>query len=225
MATEGDGVFSIEYPLGHRLYTSKGWINDVRVSPLGDKVAFAEHPIYGDDAGQVVVVETSGKARVLSRGWGSLEGIAWHPKEREVWFTAARSGVERALMAVDMNGRTRQVAQIPGGMQLRDIAAASGKVLIARATQRMIMFLGDLNKQSVEDISWLDWSRPVSMTPDGKNILFDESGSGGGKQYSVFIYRTAARSAERIGDGRAMDLSKDDAGRSQHRRTMRPSCR
>jgi hypothetical protein len=73
----------------------------------------------------------------------------------------------------------------------------------------MSMLRGDLNGKSTQDISWLDWSRAVAISADGQRILFDESGQGGGSQYSVFIYDARKRSSERLGDGRALDLSPD----------------
>jgi hypothetical protein len=111
-------------------------------------------------------------------------------------------------MAVDMNGRLRQVAQIPGGMLLRDISA-SGDVLISRATSRMSMFWGNVDGNSPQDISWLDWSRAVAISADGRRVLFDETGQGGGSRYSVFLYAADKRSSDRLGEGRAIDLSND----------------
>ena len=113
-------------------------------------------------------------------------------------------------MAVDMNGRLRQVAQIPGGMLLRDISPA-GNVLISRATSRMSMFWGSVDGSSPRDISWLDWSRAVAISSDGKRVLFDETGQGGGSRYSVYLYDADKKSSERLGDGRAIDLSGDGA--------------
>lgn len=208
VVTQGNSAWSVEFPAGRKIYTSSGWISSARVSPHGTEVAFLDHPLKGDDAGLVVVVNSSGEAHVLSSGWGSVLGLAWDPSGREVWFTGARSGANRGLMAVDLRGRVRQVAKVPGDLQLKDIAP-SGKVLIAHSTQHMTMFLGNLNDKSERDISWLDWSRAVAITQDGKAVLFDESGEGGGKQYSIYLYRTETRSSERLGDGRAMDLSDD----------------
>ncbi len=111
-------------------------------------------------------------------------------------------------MAVTLNGRTRQIAQIPGGMELMDIAR-SGEVLIARTTPHMSMLLGNLKKNSARDISLLDWSHAAGIAQDGKRILFDESGEGGGKRYSVYLYDDQTRSSKRIGEGRAMALSPD----------------
>jgi DNA-binding winged helix-turn-helix (wHTH) protein len=202
-------TYMIEYPAGHTIYHSLAWIDDVRLSPDGKQVAFAEHPILGDDAGQVALVDAeTGRSRVLSAGWESLAGLAWNASKKEIWFTAAHSGVERSLMAVTLDGRTRLVAQSPGGMQLRDVGP-SGKVLINRSNQHMAMFSGALPEVSEQNISWLDWSHAVAISADGNAILFDESGAGGGAGYSTFVYSNRAQSPQRIGAGRAMDLSED----------------
>jgi eukaryotic-like serine/threonine-protein kinase len=208
LVTKNKSGRSVEFPAGRKVYGSNGWITSPRISPRGDEVAFLEHPLIGDDAGQVVIVNSSGASRILSSGWGSAVGLAWHPSGREVWFTAARSGANRGLMAVDLRGHVRKVATVPGDLQLKDIAH-SGKVLVAHTAQHMTMFLGNLNVKAERDISWLDWSRAVAISRDGKAVLFDESGEGGGKQYSVYLYRTETRSPERLGEGRAMDLSDD----------------
>jgi DNA-binding winged helix-turn-helix (wHTH) protein/Tol biopolymer transport system component len=210
LVTANEGMYSVEYPPGKTLYASSEWIDDLRVAPQGDRVAFVKHPVPMDDGGDVVVATRDGHSRVLSAGWESIQGLAWRPDEREIWFTAARSGVDRSLMAVDMNGRLRQIAQMPGGMLLRDISA-SGDVLISRATSRMSMFWGNVDGNSPQDISWLDWSRAVAISSDGKRVLFDETGQGGGSHYSVFLYDADKRSSDRVGDGRAIDLSSDGA--------------
>jgi hypothetical protein len=208
LLTYADGKYGIEFPPGHTIYSSPFWINYPRVSPEGDRVAFLEHPVPGDDAGRVVIVDTAGRSRTLSDGWESIDGLAWQPHSHEIWFTAARSGVDRILMAVDEHGRTRQVAQIPGGMLLRDISP-SGDVLISRASSHMTMLHGDLDTKVSRDISWLDWSTPAAISSDGKRVLFDESGQGGGSRYTVYLFHADTGAAERVGEGRPLDLSED----------------
>jgi DNA-binding winged helix-turn-helix (wHTH) protein/Tol biopolymer transport system component len=208
LVVANEGMYSVQYPPGKTLYRSSNWIDDLRVAPHGDRVAFVKHPVPMDDGGDVVMAGVDGRSRILSAGWESIEGLAWHPAEREIWFTAARSGIDRSLMAVDMKGRLRQVAQIPGGMLLRDISPA-GDVLISRATSRMSMFWGNMDRSAPQDISWLDWSRAVAISYDGKRVLFDETGQGGGSQYSVYLHDAEKRSSDRLGDGRALDLSGD----------------
>ncbi|MBV9406640.1 MAG: hypothetical protein JO211_14945, partial [Acidobacteriaceae bacterium] len=202
------GTDTVEFPEGHPVYRSSGWISDLRVSPAGNEVAFLEHPLRTDDAGQVVAVDRSGRSHVLSAGWGSTDGLAWHPATDEVWFTAARSGIDRVLMAVNRRGRTRQIAQVPGGMRLLDVSA-TGQVLISRNTSHMLMLFGKLHESAARNISFLDWSCVAAISRDGQQVLFDESGAGGGQRYSVYLYTAQTQSSERLGDGRAMDLSAD----------------
>ncbi len=200
--------YSLEFPPGRRLYTTNHWISDARVSPHGDAVAFFEHPIPADDAGDVTLVDTTGRSRVLSSGWASAEGLAWSASGNEVWFTAARSGLERQLMSVDLAGRTHQVMRTPGSLDLEDISK-SGKVLLARSSERMSMSLVNMKQGSIQSVARFDWSRAAAISADGDSVLFDESGEGGGKGYSVYLFHARTHAFDRIGDGRAMDLSPD----------------
>src|SRR4029077_12841352 len=67
------------------------------------------------------------------------------------------------------------------------------------------------------DLSWLDYSYPADLSPDGKTFLFDEEGVGGGVQYgttkeltyAVYIRNTDGTPAIRLGDGVADALSPD----------------
>jgi DNA-binding winged helix-turn-helix (wHTH) protein len=207
--TEEGSFYAIQYPPGQTLYRSTARLSDLRICPNGKRIAFAEHPVPLDDGGRVMIVDVSSKEpRAISSGWESIEGLAWPPSERELWFTAATSGIDRSLMASTFDGRIRTVAQMPGGMELRDISP-SGNVLIDRSSERMTMTLGSLNRAVQEDISWLDWSRAIAISDDGETVLFDESGGGGGAAYSVFIDRIGSETPRRIGSGRAMDLSPD----------------
>ncbi|MBV8093935.1 MAG: winged helix-turn-helix domain-containing protein [Acetobacteraceae bacterium] len=201
--------FAVQYPVGHRLYQSSQWLSDLRVSPNGKQLVFAEHPAPMDDAGHIALLDAaSGQRLVLTQDWGSLGGLAWNPSGTEVWFTAAHSGVEKSLWAVNLNAQTRLVSKVPGGLELRDISR-SGQILITRSSAHMTMLLGDRAHSPEQDISWLDWSRAAAISADGNTVLFDESGSRGGAGYSVFIRRRGSSSSERVAPGRAMDLSSD----------------
>jgi len=204
-----NSLYSVEFPLGHKIYSSPHALTNLRISPGADYLAFTEHPIPHDDAGKVMLFSlSSGAASILSPGWESLEGLAWAPSGKEVWFTAAREGTERQLYAADLQANLRSVAQMPGGMQLRDISP-SGNVLINRSSQRMKMVLADIDHDSTQDISWLDWSSAKELSADGKFVLFDESGTGGGTGYSVFLLEIGKSTPVRLSSGRAMALSSD----------------
>jgi len=199
---------TIEFPRGRKVFQSSGWLSDVRVSPTGKQVAFIEHLIRSDDAGNVMVIDSAGNSRTLAGGWASADGLAWVPSGREVWFTAARSGAIRSLYAVSLAGRVRPAGSFLGILTLHDISR-SGRVLISREQPR-VMMAGILNGGSrEEDLSWFDFSHAADISEDGGVILFDETGEGGGAHHAVYIRRSGASSAMRIGDGFAMALSPD----------------
>ena len=155
-----------------------------------------------------MVASAAEGARCLSAGWESILGLAWQASGEEVWFTAATSGIDRKLRAVNLRGQVRQVAEMPGGMVLWDINRA-GDVLIARPNSRLAMLSGSLRKGAARDVSLFDWSRSVAISADGRSVLFDESGEGGGRKHGAYLYDLDCNQAERIGNGRALDLSTD----------------
>lgn len=199
---------TIEFPLGKTIFRSAGWLSDIRISPSGKEVAFIEHLIWGDDAGNIMMIDATGASRTLAGGWASADGLAWAPSGREVWFTAARTGSIRLLYAVSLAGKLRPAASFLGPLTLHDISRA-GRVLLSREQLR-VMMSGILNGGAREkDLSWFDFSRAAAISEDGRVILFDETGEGGGAHHAVYIWRSDASSAMRVGDGFAMALSPD----------------
>ncbi|HWC64683.1 MAG TPA: protein kinase, partial [Thermoanaerobaculia bacterium] len=206
----GNGL-QLEYPPGKVLYRTAGWIANARVSPDGSHVAFLDHPIPNDDGGSVAVVDRQGRRTVLATGFQSAEGLAWSPRGREVWFTAATSGVNLELSAVTLDGKQRLIDRIPGFLYIHDVSR-DGKVLATRESWRVGLF-GKLAGDGKErDLSWLDWSLAADISPDGKAILFGEAGQGGGKGYSTYLRRAGENAAVRLGEGVPQSLSPD--GRS-----------
>ncbi len=198
----------LEFPLGKVLYETAGHISFPRLSPKGDWIAFLDHPLPADDRGTVAVVDLAGKKRTLSGEFESVEGIAWSPSGREIWFTAATSGLSRALYAVTLSGRQRVVARIPGGVKIHDMAR-SGRVLLARDTWR-IGILGLPPGESKErDLSWLDGSFASDLSADGKTLLFEEQSEAAGPNYVVCLRKTDGSPAVRLGEGGAQALSPD----------------
>jgi eukaryotic-like serine/threonine-protein kinase len=198
----------IEYPIGKVLYRTAGDITHLRISPRGDGFAFLEHPVRGDDGGMVRWVDLHGVTRDLTGWWASAVGLAWSPSGREVWFTASQSGVRRALYAVTVSGALRQIAVMPGALMLFDISR-SGRVLLSLDRERM-MIQASLNGQPKEsDATWFDWSHAQDISPDGKWMLFDETGEGGGPNHGVFLRNAVNNSVVRLGDGKALALSPD----------------
>ncbi|MGB7265106.1 MAG: winged helix-turn-helix domain-containing protein, partial [Terracidiphilus sp.] len=198
----------LEFPVGHVLYETTGWISHPRVSPQGDQVAFLDHPTDMDDRGVVSVVDLAGRKRVLSSGWESEEGLAWSPRGNEVWFSAAEAGLQRRIYAVDLQGNLRMTFRAPGGVTLEDIAP-DGRLLITRDEQRagiMALAPGDTRER---DLSWLDWSLPVALSPDGKQVVFDEEGEQGGPAYTVAVRDLRGTPPVPLGQGMAGGFSPD----------------
>ncbi len=205
---EVNGRKRLEFPLGKTIYEADGWIGNLRVSPKGDLVAFIDHPQPRDDGGSIFVVDTAGKKKDLSDGWDSIQGVAWSPKADEVWFSATRTGGDRSLYAVDLSGKVRLLARVPGELTLLDVSR-DGTVLLTRGNDRAGMIGLAPGEAKERDLSWLDWSVPSSLSPDGRMILFQEAGEGGGPKYAIYIRKTDGSPAIRLGEGSGMALSPD----------------
>jgi dipeptidyl aminopeptidase/acylaminoacyl peptidase len=198
------------------LYETGGWVGHPRISPKGDLIAFADHSIQADDGGAVATVDMKGNKKVLTKEWYTLQGIAWSPSGDEIWFTASRSGIDRSMYAVTPDGKERLVARMPGTLMLLDIWK-DGRILLNRASWRRELigiFAGDTRER---DLSWLDYSYPSELSADGKSLLFDEEGMGGGLAYghngglayAVYLRNTDGTPAVLLGEGSAMSLSPD----------------
>jgi Tol biopolymer transport system component len=202
------GKRRLEFPLGRLLYETSGWISHPRVSPDGRKVAFLDHPTYDDDAGVVAVVDLAGQRNVLSSGWESEEGLAWSANGKEVWFSAARTGLQRQIYAVDLAGRLRLAFRALGGVTVQDIAS-DGRVLVTRDEQRAGIAGEARGATREQDLSWRDWSLPQDISRDGKTLLFDEQGEQSGPNYIVAMRDLNGSAPVALGEGMAGDFSPD----------------
>jgi eukaryotic-like serine/threonine-protein kinase len=198
----------LEFPVGTVLHQGNTWLSDARVSPSGDSVAFIEHPLIGDDSGSVAVVDLHGVSRTLSSGWACVGGLAWSPGGKEVWFTAARTGNNRAVHAVSLSGKQRLVARAAGALVLQDISPA-GLVLVARDHPRIGVSALAAGESSERDLTWLDDTVAHDITADGSAVLLDETGEGGGQRHSVYLRKLDGSPPVRLGDGFAIRLSPD----------------
>jgi len=205
---EVGGMTRVECPIGKVLHQSAGWQSSLRVSPDGTRIAFLDHPWRGNDAGNVAVVDMEGHFEVLSSGWSSAQGLAWSPDGREVWFTAFRAESSRTLYAVTLDGTLRAVFQTAGHLNVADISR-QGQVLVVHGNNRMRMQLLGASEGRVQDLTWLDWSLARDITPDGKTVLFDETGVGGGEFHSVYIRDADGSPAIKLGEGVNPRLSPD----------------
>ncbi len=198
--------YRIEYPIGHVLYQSGGWISHIRFSPTADQIAFMDHPALWDNRGSICVMDLAGKRTILTSGWNSEEGLAWGPDGKEIWFTAVEDGRGRGLFAVNMRGRIRHLLDLPGIM-LQDVLS-DGRVLVSMNTERLAMATTARDGKAV-DLSWHDWSVAKDISPDGESILFEDSGEAVGPRYEVAIRNINGDPPVRLGEGSAGGLSPD----------------
>ncbi len=203
------GKNRLEFPIGKVIHESPGWISNPRVSPDGDRVAFIEHPQPGDDSGGVHVINRQGTDKILADNFLTVEGLAWAPDGKEIWYTSSTNvGNGRSLNAVTLSAHDRIIARVPASLQLEDISQ-NGLVLLSRQSWRRELsgLIAGMSKE--EDFSWLDYSFPAELAADGKRLLFDEEGVGGGGGYSIYLRKTDEESAVRLGDGESVSLSPD----------------
>jgi Tol biopolymer transport system component/predicted Ser/Thr protein kinase len=204
------GQSRIEYPLGKVLYETAGWIGDLRFSPKGDRLAFVDHNLLGDDGGTISVVDLNGKKSDLTRRWASAVGAAWSPAGNEIWFTATATGFSRSLRGVSLAGEERELLSAPGTLTLHDVGPG-GRALISRDALRAGAIGMAPGESKERDLSWQDWTVPTDISDDGKTMLFIEAGEAGGGDYAVFTRDTNGTSAVRLGQGSAYALSPDGA--------------
>jgi eukaryotic-like serine/threonine-protein kinase len=197
----------IEYPIGHVLYQSKGWISHLRFSGQADKIAFMDHPALWDDRGSVLLTDLSGHLSALTPEWESEDGLAWSADGKEIWFTGVEKGVNRDLVAVSMSGRIRTILDLPAGMTLEDVAP-DGRVLVSLDRERLAMATAARNGKPV-DLSWHDWSIAKDISRDGQSVLFEDSSEAAGSHYSVAIRKIDGTPPVQLGEGSAGGLSPD----------------
>jgi hypothetical protein len=203
----------LEFPLGHVLYDPGPGVrlDYVRFSRQGDLIGFMESEPDVSVAVPVAVsvVDRKGNHRVVSRGWETARGIAWHPLTGEIWFSARESGESSqglSLHAVSLAGKHRVVARVPGILVMQDISR-DGRVLIHQAQWPTSMICLPPGAPREVDLSWFDFSYGRGLSDDGKTILFDEGGIAAGGKGGVYVRGTDGSPAVHLGEGYALALS------------------
>jgi Tol biopolymer transport system component len=204
-----DGHFRIEYPVGHIVYgPTTDWLTNVRVSPKGGWIAFAEHPTFGDSAGNVVMVDSSGHKRNLSPRQSAIQEVHWTPSGKEVWFTSAQETTKFQLWAADLSGHTRVVDRIPATPTLYDIAR-DGRVLLGQNIFQILAYARGPGQDREHEVTIQNWSDAVAISPDGQQVLLVEEGANSGPDYDIYVRGSNGAAPVRVGDGVGYDFSPD----------------
>jgi hypothetical protein len=198
----------VELPIGTTLFETDGWISTLRFSPKGDTLAVLHHPIENDDRGTVELIRVDGSQTVLTEPFWSADGLAWLPSGEELWFAAAKQSGARAIYGVTLGGEVRRIYQAPGPLSLLDIDH-EGRVLIRSDDPRSRMMAFSANDGRGVELSWFDASLPVSLSADGRMLLFMEGREAAGSEIQVFLRSTDGSPATHLGEGIAFALSPD----------------
>jgi hypothetical protein len=206
-----DGRFRLEYPLGTVVHDTTGWFSQVRVAPSGKQIAFFEHPVAGDNAGDLKVLEPGRPPKTLVSALNSAGSLVWRPDGTEIWYGGTAAGEGAGLIySVTLEGRVRVVYQTLGWPALYDFSQ-SGEALIGRMKPRLRLQTGTRAARGTDtvELSWLDWSLARDISPDGSMALFDETGPGVMHGAAVYVRNTDGSPAIRIGEGVGMGFSPD----------------
>jgi WD40 repeat protein len=193
----------LEYPLGTKLAT--GIFNRPRISPDGRLVAVLDVRLPEAEV-DVTTIDREGKRRVLSPGWRLALSPVWSSKGDEIWFSAGDS-FPQTILAVDLEGKTRQLLRIPPTVLLEDVSR-DGRVLLKRQDNRQGILCQPPGETAERDLSWFGYSELADISRDGKLVLFTEGGVGPTKA-ETYVRKTDGSPATRLGEGTAVAFSPD----------------
>lgn len=203
---------NLEFPIGTVIYgvTEGRWLSNVRVSPRGDSLAFLEHPVEGDDAGFVEVVDLNGRKKVVGRLWLSVRGLAWDPSGNSLWFSASESHEERerprSVYRSTLSGELQQVAAESGDLTFHDVSS-EGALLVTRDVERYEI-LANISGVA-RDLSWLDFSRADDLSMDGRSVLLTVEGEAASADYEVYLRNIDGSPPVKLGEGYGSAISRD----------------
>jgi len=207
LARETETGYQIEYPQGTVLHRGTGFVSGLRVSPSGEYVAFVDHPNVIDSGGILTAVDRSGRAKALAN-FGVAFNLAWSPNGEEIWVSGAVAGMREDLWAVTLNGRRRLLLRQPASTEIQDVSR-DGRVLITNVEMRQRMFYRGPSDSRDRELTWLDWSMPTDFSPDGKYVLFSETGQGAGDSPTIYLRETIGTPAVKLGAGTIATFSPD----------------
>jgi Tol biopolymer transport system component len=207
-----NGKYRLEYPIGKALLDKQAYpFRGMRVSPDGSRVAFGHY--HNGTAIGLTIVDRDGKQQFLGDVSGQIPEVVdpilnWSPDGREIWFRSYDPKEWGTIYAIDLKGRRRTVARLPGHVTIYDIAR-DGRLLL-RTDTRQVGILGLARGETAErDLSCLDASNLRGISDDGRVIAATIIGESGGPNGSVYLRKTDGSPPIRLGDGAATALSPD----------------
>jgi hypothetical protein len=199
------GSDQLEYPVGTILDKTTGYFGDIRISPDGKSVAYSDHPAWGDNRGGVSIVDHTGRKTVLVRDLEAIQGLAWAPGGKEIWYTDLRGG-QGMVCAVDLAGNMRVAHSTIAYVELFDIAP-DGRLLLGRHQPE---------KETLALLAGFDAPRTLlipgeaslsrCITADGSALLVMNHST---HDYDTFLVRSDQPGAVRLASGDGTGISPD----------------
>ncbi|HEX4825878.1 MAG TPA: protein kinase [Candidatus Polarisedimenticolaceae bacterium] len=200
------GTDQLEYPVGKVLDKTNGYFDSVRISADGAMVAYVDHINWGDNQGGLAVVDRAGKKTSLLKDFGAIQGVAWAPGGREVWFSGIDAELRSGIWAVDLGGHRRAVYIAPGFDELLDIAADGRLLLAVQHAQREGLALLEGDREPRPLIVPGETSIVRAISSDGRTALVTDQVA---KIYVTYALRSDRPGASRLAIGEANTISHD----------------
>ena len=143
----------------------------------GDSVAFIEHPLRGDDAGSLVLMDRAGKKETLS---GALVQRAGHRLvsrwQGDLVYRIRPASLVRPSPSSDALGTIALDRELPGHAP----RSSPGRPRAHHARRRPEPGARPAagRRRSERDLSWLDISIAADLSSDGTTLLFARGGRG-----------------------------------------------
>jgi len=201
-----ENLDQLEYPIGTVLDRTSGYFGDVRIAPDGESVAYTDHPSWGDNRGGISVVDRNGAKTRLVKDFAAIQGVAWAPGGKEIWYTGTKGDQGSTLYAVDLSGNSRVVYTSIGSIELFDIAA-DGRVLLGshKVEREVLAFLNGYTEPRALYVSG-EASISRGVTSDGNAVLVSSHDT---KDYETFVVRSDRAGAVKLTSGDAAGISPD----------------
>jgi serine/threonine protein kinase len=200
----------LEYPPGTRLAQRA---EHVRVSPDGRQLATVEP----EPDGLGVVLRAGSTARILSRGWTFISGLAWAPDGSAVFVSGiGPDNNDDAVSRIGLDGSARPVLRAGSRLRVLD-AAAPDRFLIDQSSNARRAWLHDASAPGGRrNLTWLGSSVVDALSSDGKTMLLTvrigptlEAGQRPGALYPIYVRPTDGGPATFLGNGYGRAISPD----------------
>jgi dipeptidyl aminopeptidase/acylaminoacyl peptidase len=196
------GGDQLEFPTGHVVHKTTGYLSDVRVSPDGSRVAFMEHPVKFDNRGWVKVVNRAGAVATLAGEYSGEEGVAWTKDGTSVLFST--SGGRVFSVPADGSREPTRFVNSAGALYIHDVAT-SGRLIITREESRTGVAARGAGQPAERDLTTFGSEWGPTLSPDGSAVMFTQSGG----DYSVIVRGVDGSAPVQLGVGNGGAYSPD----------------